>query len=357
MQPLPEGPLGAVLAAALLPLSALYGLVVAARNVLYDLGILRVRRVEVPVISVGNITAGGTGKTPFVIMLAGLLARSGRKVAVVSRGYRRGKASKGPLVVSDGMGIKCAVDQSGDEPMLAASRLLKEGVLVLVCPDRIKAAVAAREMGAKVVVLDDGFQRRSLYRDIDIVLLDHKKPFHNGFLLPSGLLREPPSSLRRADMVVMTRAGEDGTRDTVGRRTRPGVPVITARHRPGALLDYGEWRKGTGRAMVEGVSGPVLLFSGIANPGSFEESAASGGLKIGAHLRFPDHHHYAPGDLKKLEAAAAGYAALVTTEKDAVRLPEEWAPEARLLVLQIDLVMTSSEGARTLEELIGLKGF
>lgn len=357
VRPPSEGPLGAVAAALLLPLSAAYWLAVSFRNLFFDLGAIRIHRVGVPVVSVGNITTGGTGKTPFVILLAGMLAGTGRKVAVVSRGYRRKKTSKGPLVVSDGTVVRCDVGESGDEPMLIARRLLKDGVLVLVGADRVKTAEAAASLGAEIVILDDGFQHRRLHRDMDIVLLDAEKPLDNGLLLPASRLRESPGSLWRADAVVLTRSENDAIPDRLKGRLRPGVPIYHSQHRHLPPVKMEEWRSGKKAAEPAGFTGRALLFSGIARPDSFEASARQAGLDPGGHLIFPDHHRFVETDLRRIESAGDGYDALVTTEKDAVRLPDGWSPRMKLLVLGIELVLVPDGSARQMEEMIAKKVF
>lgn len=342
------------------PLSLPYLAAVSARNFLYDRGILAAQRAGVPVISIGNITAGGTGKTPFTVMLAGMLSRAGRRVAVVSRGYRRARPSKEPLLVSDGEGIRCDIGSAGDEPYLIARSLLGaggNGVMVIVCADRVAASARAASMGAEVVILDDGFQHRRLHRDLNIVLLDAEKPLGKGRLLPSGRLREGPESLRRADAVVLTRAEGVGIDGRLEIKLRPGVPVYLARHTTRPPISIEDWRSGKKDSKPLGATGKVLLFSGIARPDSFEDSARRAGLAVGGHLRFPDHHRYNYKDLARIETAAADCTAAVTTEKDAVRLPEGWSPRARLLVLGVEMQLMPQGADRRLEEMVNSRVF
>jgi tetraacyldisaccharide 4'-kinase len=337
------------------PLSLPYLAAVSARNLLYDRGVLAPHRSGVPVISIGNITAGGTGKTPFVIMLAGMLSRAGRRVAVVSRGYRRERPAKKPLLVSDGREIKCLVDEAGDEPFLIARRLLGSGgkpAMVIVCADRLAAAEMAASLGAEAVILDDGFQHRRLHRDLDIVLLDAEKPLDNGLLLPAGRLREGPGSLRRADAVVLTRSAGGAISERLMERLRPGSPIYHSKHAPLPPVRIEDWRSGKNAAGQAGVTGRVLLFSGIAKPDSFEASARQAGLAVGGHLRFPDHHFYGKADLERIAAAGGSFDAVVTTEKDAVRLPKDWNPRTRLLVLVVEMELMPREAERQLEEMI-----
>lgn len=333
---------------------------VSARNFLYDRKILAAQRAGVPVISIGNITTGGTGKTPFTVMLARMLSRAGRRVAVVSRGYRRERPSKEPLLVSDGKEIRCDVGSAGDEPYLIARSLLNaEGgrVMVVVCADRRAAADMAESLGAEVVILDDGFQHRRLHRDLDIVLLDAEKPLDNSQLLPAGRLREGPRSLKRADVLVLTRSDGVNIDDRFRNSLSPAVPVYQAHHRPLPLASIDDWRSGTRESAPTAIRGKVLLFSGIARPESFEAIARQADLAVAGHLRFPDHHWYGKADLERIEAAGNSFEAVVTTEKDAVRLPEGWRLGARLLVLGIEMELMPSGAGRQLEEMINNKVF
>lgn len=339
-------------AGSLLPFSLLYWAAASARNLLYDLGVFRSFRASIPVVSVGNLTAGGTGKTPFAVMLASALADRGKRPAVLSRGYGRRKGAPEPLTVSDGRAIGCSVDESGDEPMLMARKLADKGIPVIVGADRLASASRAAEMGADLAILDDGFQHRRLRRDFDIVLLDQRKPFGNGLPLPAGRLRESPRSLRRADTVVMTRAeGEDAPRQVV-RHLRRGAPVFISRHVPASLVEIGDWRRGAVGLAAGEIHDEVLLFSGVAVPGSFRLSAESLGLRVARHLRFPDHQRYGEPELRRIEEAGAKYRTAVTTEKDAVRLPLGWTPGFRLLVLGVEIRLEPEGSSSKLADII-----
>jgi tetraacyldisaccharide 4'-kinase len=337
--------------AALWPFSLGYGLAVGLRNLLYDRSLIRSAAVGVPVVSVGNITAGGTGKTPFAIMLAEMLSRSGRRVAVISRGYRGKRKCCGPLLVSDGFGLKTTAEEAGDEAYLMAGRLLGVGAMVIVCPDRIRAATLAEGLGAGVIILDDGFQHRRIERDVDIVLLDQQRPLDNGRLLPAGMLRESPKSLGRADAVVLTRCLGDGVPQSLRILLRAEAPIFMARHVMESVSKIDEWRIGKNGGMHVS-RGKWLLFSGLANPQSFEASVLEAGGEIGGHLKFPDHHTYRAWDLAKIEKAGQGMEAIVTTEKDAVRLPNGWNPGGKLMVLKVSLKLLPDRAAGDLEKFI-----
>jgi tetraacyldisaccharide 4'-kinase len=310
-------PLRAVLRLA----SGCYGAAVARRNRSYDRGIGCVS-VEVPVISVGNVTAGGTGKTPLVIKVAHLLEQRGRRVAVLSRGY---KASPG---------------RPADELVLISRRL--PGTACLGDPDRAGAArrVIDRQ-GIDAIVLDDAFQHRRLARDLDIVTVDATCPFGYGHLLPRGLLREPPAALGRAGLIVVTRADQVPDRELHTLHNRlaelaPQVRWADARHRPTGLIELDGSRADPDPDLAAG----AFCFSAIGNPAAFEHTVRALGADLRGRLRWPDHHCYAPADLHRLarQARSCGAKLLVTTEKDAVKLaalPFDWP--GRVVALRIDV--------------------
>ena len=336
-------------------LAMAYQIVISIRNLLYDSGLLRASEAGVPVVSVGNLVAGGTGKTPFAIALAGMLLRNGKRVAIVSRGYRRQAKSDGPLVVSDGREIRCPMAEAGDEPYLMAARLLARdgpGAMVIVCADRVKAAEKAKELRADVIVLDDGFQHRRLRRNVDLVLMDAARPLDNGWMLPAGMLREPPRSLVRASAVIATRCGSKPLPPLFHEIQARGIKVYQTQHRPGQpyrLQDLGNANPPPAALPVEG---PALLFSGIANPDSFEDSIRELGLTIGQHLRYRDHHNYSEQDLARIASAGRDYQAVITTEKDAVRLPPGWDPGCPALVLPVEIQFPTQAEAAEFEQFI-----
>jgi tetraacyldisaccharide 4'-kinase len=308
---------GPLVATALAPLSSLYGRVLEARARFYRSGAFEAERAGCSVISVGNLTFGGTGKTPFVEFLARRLKFEGRTPAIVSRGY--GRRSKGVVVVSTGAGPLVGPDEGGDEPVAIARRL--PGVPVIVGERRADAARAALDRGADVVILDDGFQHLALRRDVDLLLLDAADPFGGGELPPRGRLREPLSALARADAFIFTRVDlADPPREARSELSRwnPDAPVFTARLRSAGLFDeHGSAVAGTGLT-----SRRFLAVCGVANPGTFRASLAELDLSAEELLAFPDHHHYGRRDLERIRRAAdrTGSAWIATTEKDAVKL-------------------------------------
>ncbi|MFO8090295.1 MAG: tetraacyldisaccharide 4'-kinase [Desulfatiglandaceae bacterium] len=271
------------------------------------------------VLSVGNLVAGGSGKTPAVVMLARWAQRCGHRAAVLSRGYRssfRGRV----LEVSSDTNVNPEAGSGGDEPYLLAESI--PGVPVIVARKRYEAGVyAGRKFGSEFFILDDGFQHRELARDFDLVLMDAVEPWGNGYLLPRGPLREPLESLERADAVVLTRAdrGDRGAATTHVFRSRGyTMPVFRAEHSPECIVEPGGATVSLGR--LNGL--PVVAFSGIGSPGSFRRSLESLGAVIVHFEAFPDHHLFSPGELAGLESTRrrGGAEWLVTTEKDWARM-------------------------------------
>jgi tetraacyldisaccharide 4'-kinase len=307
------GPLGL----ALTPLAWGYRAGLAAREAAYAGGLLRRGRAGCPVVSIGNLTVGGTGKTPAVELVARWLAEDGRRVAVVSRGYGRRRGA--PVeIVSDGGAVLADVDRAGDEPLLLARRL--PGVPVVVGSDRLAAArAAAARFAPDVLLLDDGFQQRRLAKDVEIVCLDARAPWGRGGLFPRGTLREPPGALRRAHLLILTHAAARNGVDAAVPRGAGGVPWF-----PAALAVEGVRRLGRGGidpvARLQGR--PLLAFAGIAVPEGFASTLREAGVVVRDLVAFPDHHRYRAADLRALaeRARAVGAEALVTTEKDAMRL-------------------------------------
>lgn len=299
------------------PLESFYAALLEARARRYGAGSSRRRKLSHPVISVGNLTLGGTGKTPFVEFLARRLRFEGWKPAILSRGY--GRLSRGVVVVSEGKGALVGPDEGGDEPVALARQL--SGVAVVVARRRVDAARAAETLGADIFLLDDGYQHLAVQRDIDLLLLDARNPFGGGRFPPFGRLREPLSALGRADAFVFTRAEGDFPSPAAIRTVRehnPGAPIFTAGIRPAGLRDEAGSPIGdtnlAGRRFV-GVCG-------IARPEGFETALAQLGLAAEEMLVFGDHHRYRERDLHRIRRAAerTGSSWILTTEKDAVKL-------------------------------------
>ena len=336
--------------------SHVYGGVVGLRAAVFARGLTGVRRLPVPVLSVGNLIAGGTGKTPFVEMLARRLQTQGHRVAIVLRGYR-GRSTT-PMIISDGRRLLCEPPVAADEAYLLARHL--PGVAVLTGADRYRVGqVALEELKCGVIVLDDGFQHLRLYRDLDIVLLDAANPMGYGRLLPSGLLRERPDGLGRADLLVVTHADSVSDLDAIKRSLRryaPSAPIVLAVHRPLGLIGLcGE--KHLSPSHLDGQ--PLVAFSGIANPRGFETTLVRLGAVVLAHHVFPDHYVYSAADLEALSISAMKVraACMVTTEKDMVKLArlnlEKMVTPLYALAISLEIV----EGEETLDRMLsGLQG-
>lgn len=307
-----QAPADRLLVAALLPASLVYALVLRTRAFLYRSGLFRSASLEGPVISVGNLSVGGTGKTPTAILLARLLLARGKRVALLSRGFG-GPGDDRVRVVSDGESVLLAPPGAADEPCLIARSV--PGLIVVTGRDRHRAGLHVLEKyRPDLFILDDGFQHQRLRRDLDIVLVDAHNPFGNGFTLPAGLLREPVSALRRAGLVIRTRC--DGSEENHQLR---GIPTCRSSHRLVGVVPF-EGGETSPFSHLAGRRG--IAFAGIGDPKSFFAALRDRGLTIASTLVFRDHCRYDDGEtgeiVQELERTGADY--LITTEKDAVKL-------------------------------------
>lgn len=310
------------------------------RDWLYARGVLRSRALGRPVISVGNVTVGGTGKTPAVELAVQTLLELGQRPVIVSRGY--GRRSGGIQIVADTASIRLDAEDAGDEPFLLARRL--PGVPVVVGGNRYDAAQRAVDrFGVTAIVLDDGFQHRTLRKDLEIVMVRAVNPWGNGRLLPAGPLREPLAALRKADLVVATGvAGPDqlGQVTAAVRQHALDVPVLGAAYVPTEC-----WETSVMRPVEPShLAGTRLVaFAGIGSPASFERTLREVGVGVAEMLVFADHHWYSRADLARIGArgVALGAAGLVTTEKDWVRLRRLPPPGLPLYVLSIRLALVA----------------
>jgi len=300
--------------ALLLLCSVPYALVMKTRAFGYRTGILPSRRLPRPVISVGNITVGGTGKTPTVLFIARLLLERGKRVVVLTRGYG-GSLEGETRVVADGTGLLLSPAEAGDEPCLLASAL--PGLMVVMGPDRYLAGCLAMEqLAPDIFLLDDGFQHQRLGRDLDILLLDGTNPFATGRTLPAGLLREPPSAAQRADLVIFTRCA--GALPPV-HELLPSLPYCTSTHR---LTGYAPLGGGEPHPLADLAGRRVIAFAGIADPAAFFNGLEEQGISMVATVAFPDHTPYGKEELEALGRLKQTKKAncLITTAKDAVKL-------------------------------------
>lgn len=307
------------------------------RNLLFDLGVLKVHKLSCPVISVGNLVVGGTGKTPMVVWLARFLTAEGWRVGVVSRGYG-GRRSRGVLIVSDGKNILAGSGFTSDEPQLLARRL--PGIPVLCSAKRVMAGKAAVEkFQCNVVILDDGFQHRYLARDLDVVMLDCRNPFGNGYLLPRGILRERIAALARAQALVLSRFDDSeqaakNHEDLI--RRWPDKTIATAVHRPVRIFAAADQKE---RPLNSIKGARLAAFAGIGRPDEFFKSVHNLGAKLVYTTALPDHHLLTAELLAALVQEASGLEPelWLTTEKDWVRVPETLPEGMELWVVAVEL--------------------
>ncbi|MDB4470684.1 tetraacyldisaccharide 4'-kinase [Deltaproteobacteria bacterium] len=302
-------PVEALLLLILWPFSLIYGLISWSRNKCYDWRLIPSYRASVPVVSVGNLAVGGTGKTPVVDFLVKEFIAQGKRPAVVSRGY--GGSFVGSVgIVSQAAGLLLSAAEAGDEPYLLACK--NPQALVLIARKRADGVrVAVDELAADIIILDDGFQHRAVQRDLDLVLLDAKRPYGNRWPLPAGLLREFPAALKRADLLMLTRSSEETEFSFAAK------PVVKSRHQ---LSDQAIGLDGQQLSLQSLSQQKLFAFAGIADPAGFFAALNASGLQIGGSLSLSDHCSYDQQFIEEIVAAASRCDALITTEKDAVKL-------------------------------------
>ncbi|MBW6512836.1 MAG: tetraacyldisaccharide 4'-kinase [Desulfuromonadaceae bacterium] len=323
----------------LLPLGMLYGLASWLRLLGYRSGVWQRYRAPVPVIGVGNLAVGGTGKTPVVDYLTSGLLAAGYRVAIVSRGYG-GNSTRPVTLVSSGSGPLLSAKQCGDEPYLLAQR--NPAALVAVGARRRDVVrLVVEELHAEVIVLDDGFQHHAVARDLDLLLLDARQPFTNGWPLPAGLLREFPFAIKRADAVIFTRCDDLSTPVDVGR-----LPRYHCRYQ---LAERIRMLSGEDRPFADMVGRNVVAFAGIAGPERFFQQLKAAGVNLLATFAFPDHVDYSDELQQRLIAAADGADFLVTTEKDAVKLPRTFPVPCYQVRLELEFLDQSPPLDRVLK--------
>ena len=322
------------------PLSLLYGAVTRTRLSLYRRGTFHTTRLERPVISVGNITTGGTGKTPLVEWVARTIASQGKKVCILTRGYGR-KDPHLQVIVSDGYEVLASPSEAGDEPFLLATKL-KGLAAVISSADRIAAArEAINDFGTECFVLDDGFQHLRLARDLNIVTIDATNPWGGGSLLPYGRLREKPENLARADCVVITRCDQVGDLDPLRAEISALIGDRPIFHSQMRAVGVTPLKNGAGSLAAPA---RVAAFCAVGNPGSFFEQLGRLGYEIALQKSFPDHHVYSQDEIDSLvrNANESGAVALITTAKDAVKL-RTLSFSLACYVLEIEISIENSE--------------
>lgn len=329
---------------ALLPLSLssyIYLFIITIRSSLYHLGMLKRYSADCKTLTIGNLTVGGTGKTPTVCLIAGYLNKKGIKTAVVCRGYR-GKDTARPLVVSDRQKIMADAASAGDEAYMLAKKL--PGVPVIAGKDRVKALkMAVSLFNTEIILLDDGFQHLRLKRDIDIVLINSENPFGNGFLIPRGTLREPVKALKRADIILITKSGPPHDcielKKTI-QAHNPAAPVFKSVYKPSKMINP---CTGTGIPAERLQDKRVSCFCSIGDPESFISILLDMGLSLTDKIFFPDHHQYSLSDHNRIKKIAERSDYLITTEKDIAKITPDMLKIENLAVLEIEEVIDNTD--------------
>ncbi len=340
-----------ILRGMLSPVAALYSAVVRTRAKFHETPFAVKIKVSPRVVSVGNLTVGGTGKTPFTLRLAELLRNQGYSVVILSHGYKRG-ASQPFVMVSDGEKVLCEVEESGDEAQIIAMHA--EGIPVVAGSPKWQVAQwIERRLSPQWIVLDDGFQHLRLVRDFNILLLDAKEPFGNGHIVPSGTLREPVSSIRRADLLVLVERDSSSDLEAVReviRRHHPGAPILSSRRKFSHIAAYSDGST----CPIDGLRHRQLLaFCGLGQPAQFFDSLHQEKLNLTGTLSFPDHHRYRSADVRRIlqEASRTGAEALITTAKDKINLEGQTLGNWSCYVFEIKMIIP--EESRLLSLMLG----
>lgn len=329
--------------------SYIFQFFVFLKNFAYDIGFFKPYKVRTKVISIGNIVAGGTGKTPFTIYLAQKLLEKGYKVAVISRGYGAKKIKKDrTYVLNQNLEVRHSIEEVGDESYLIFKRLPK--LYVIASKNKVKSAIEAENLGCDVILLDDGFQSRKLFRDLDIVLLSFDAPLSNGHFLPAGFLRESKKSLNRADLVVFTNVKDEKAIPSI----KTNCPYIFSSSQISDLIEIDGKRKEEPSEFFK-KNKKIAIFCAIANPVRFYEVLSAKGYEIVDAKYFLDHSYFDLNFLKNFSCFAKekGASAIVCTEKDRVKLPQNISLCLPIYYVQLDHKIIIGE--EKLEELLQLK--
>ena len=335
-------------------LSLLYRFIVQSRQTLYNRGILKTHHLPCRVISIGNITLGGTGKTPTAIYLAQLFQNKGIPPVVLSRGYKA-QNSAATAVVSDGTTTFMDANKAGDEPFLLSQAL--PGVPVIIGADRaVSGHFACKEFSPEVVILDDGFQHQRIKRDVDIVLIDLHHGFGNGHLLPRGILREPVSSLSRASLFLLTKqmgSGSDEELKEQIRRFNPDAPIFHTHYKVCSVRNLTE-QKEVPLNHLQGKK--VLALSGIGNPHYFSFLLKQSGILVTEEWTLPDHHDYTEKDTARVRDYLSCVDYIVTTAKDSCKMNRKLFHDLPILTLEVVLQIDDEQHFKdTLFKLIACK--
>ena len=318
--------------------SIVYCLGLRLNRLAYRCGILPTRSLPGRVICVGNLTLGGTGKTPIVIMIAGILRDKGLKSAILSRGYA-GNSQEKVNVVCDGERVLLPAEVAGDEPVMIAERL--KNIPILTGRDRwLTGNYAIKHFGVDTLILDDGYQHLALARDLNILLLDQKEPLGNGYLFPAGELREPVEESHRADLICLTRcSGNETTDSPMGRLALPdNIPVIKTALRLETAIRLDNHQTMDVEILRDQ---PVAAFCGIAKPGDFRDTLETAGARVVFFRAFKDHHRYSADDLKSLEqdARKADAKFILVSEKDSVKIdPSVFSLPVFKVIIEVEIL-------------------
>lgn len=328
----------------LLVASKLYGVGAWLDRASYENGWKTAQSVNSRVVCIGNITAGGTGKTTAVLLAATTLAQEGIRVAIVSRGYKRQQKTNEPVVLFDNPDADWRL--AGDEPFMMSRVLSQYKVPIVICPNRAEAAKEAlRRFKSQIILLDDGLQHHRLRRDANIILIDAKNPFGNYHLLPYGILREPLSALKRASLIVLTHCDQvsdrqlEDIRDQV-RLQNDTVEILESVHEPEYFFDICKTQK----VGLKDIQGPAACFCALGHPETFEKTLEKLGLELKQKWRFPDHQFYTEENLRTFEETR-GDLPLITTFKDFVKFPDNWRDilTKNVYVLSVNLKIRGGE--------------
>lgn len=337
----------------LIPFSLLYSFAIYLRNKFYDAGIFKSIKISKPVISIGNITAGGTGKTPFTIFTAKHYLRKGKTVGIIARGYKR--KSKDIFIVSNGNEINENASQSGDELILISKELIKNfkgKFFTAAGADRIKASnELINTFNPDIIILDDAFQHRKIFRDIDIVLLDaedfNNSKFPDNLSLPSGKMRESISGYSRADLIIQNNKASEIK--LLSGLTAYKKDLITMRYNTEYFMD-------NKNCILQKANYDAVIFSGIANDESFIRMNKTSGIRINEAVKFSDHYNYKLKDIEYLKKKYSGNKIFITTEKDFVKIRqfENFVKDYPVYFLKMGIEITGNRNVltRKLDELI-----
>lgn len=337
-----------------LPLSYLYAGIVKSREIAYRRGILQTKRLDTPVTAVGNITAGGAGKTPLAMWIAEFYARSGKHPVIISRGYK-GIRDSDPMIVTDGEKIRATPREAGDEPYQMA-RLLKS-IPVIVGADRYEAGLLAEKtFHPGVIILDDAYQHIQLHRQLNILVIDGEKSGLDAGILPAGPLREPLSGIKRAGAIVVTHNDRIENRTALTenlKKYNENAPLFFCRHRPDRLMNLKTCLPEK-LAVLQGMR--TAAFAGIGRPESFKKTMEQVGANILYFKAFPDHYRYDRKDVERLleESKNAGADRVITTAKDAVRLLDfkELTDDISMLTVKLEFTDKKDQFVRLIEKTV-----